>query len=128
MKQGYYSFFFFNWLVSLSGLVDVPRNILPLQRPHALDLIKIDNKAVFIRVNLLDALSAEHSQMLTAVKVLHSFWMGLTELLVHELFIIVFKVKVAVGQLLVLFDYFVEDVDVKREVLGGIELLDKLAA
>ena len=47
-------------LVSLAGLVDILRNVLTLQLPHALYLVEVYHKALVVRVVELDALPAEY--------------------------------------------------------------------
>lgn len=47
-------------LVSLAGLVDILRNVLTLQLPHALYLVEVHHKALVVRVVELDALPAEY--------------------------------------------------------------------
>jgi len=65
-------------LVSLLGLLLVLSDILPLQLPHALDLVQVNHEALIVRMELLYTLSAEYSQMVGAVEMLHSLLVLLT--------------------------------------------------
>jgi len=50
-------------LVSLASLVLVLDDVLLLELTHALDLVKVDNKALVVAMQRLDALSTENVQM-----------------------------------------------------------------
>lgn len=94
-------------LISLPGLIDILSNVLTLQLPHPLDLIKVHNKALIVRVVQLYALTAEYRLVVRAVKMLHTLWVLKAKLISHRVLILLFKIKVAFCELFVLLDYFV---------------------
>ena len=59
-------------IFSLCELLLVKILILAMHFAHSLNLIEVNNEAFLVGVLLLDALSTEYSQMVRAVKVLHS--------------------------------------------------------
>ena len=50
--------------VTFTRLFLVFLDVLLLKLPHPLDLVEVDHEALVIRVELLNALSAEHSLMI----------------------------------------------------------------
>ena len=68
-------------LVSLSCLVLVLDNVLLLKLAHTLNLIQVDNEALIVSMEWLDALAAENVQVVRTVEVLDTLWMLLAELL-----------------------------------------------
>ena len=80
-------------LVSLSCLVLVLDNVLLLKLAHALNLIQVDDEALIVSMEWLDALSAENVQVIRTVEVLDTFWMNLTELLREALLVLILEVE-----------------------------------
>ena len=79
-------------------------------------------------MELLNALSAKHSQVVATVKVLDTLTVVVAQLLFESLFILVIEFEVGLSQNGVFFYNFVEDVNVQRETLCTFELLNELAA
>ncbi len=77
---------------------------------------------------LLDALSAEYSEMVGAVEVSNPLLMIRTHLPLQSLLIVFVQVEVGLGQDRVFLDYFIEDVDVEWQSLSTLQLLDQLPA
>jgi hypothetical protein len=90
--------------------------------PHFLDFIKIDNKAPLICMVLLDTLPTENRQMIRAVKMLDPLIMLLTE---QGLRLEVLIFKIDISQNVVTFDYFIQNVEVERQLIHGLDLLHK---
>lgn len=67
--------------VALPGLLLVLDDVLLLELAHALDFIQVNNEALIVAVEWLDALAAENVQVIRAIEVLDTFWVLLTELL-----------------------------------------------
>ncbi len=111
-------------LIPLPCLFDVFGDIFLLQLPHALNFVQIDNEAGVVAVMQTDALAAEYSQVVAAVEVLHSLWVLLAQFLLERVLVLVsasstslFKIEIRLGQNRVLFDDFVQNVDVEWESL-----------
>jgi len=117
-----------NGLVPLASLVLILDDILLLKLSHALNFIQVNDEALIITMEGLDALATENVEMVRTVEVLDAFRMNLAELFGQTILIFIFKVKARPVQNRVLLDNFVQDVDVKRESLCAFELLDKFAA
>ena len=79
-------------------------------------------------MELFDAFSAKHSQVVAAVEVLHTLTVVVAQLLFKSLFVLIVEFEVGLGKYRVLFDYLVEDVNVQWETLSAFELLNELAA
>ena len=92
--------------------------------PHLLDLVEVDDEASLIRVVFLDALAAEDSPVVTTVEVLHALVMLLAEEAVDTL--LVLEVDVAQDGV-PLYD-LVQDVEVERQLVDRLDLLDELPA
>ena len=99
-------------LVPLTSLVDVLLNILTLQLPHPLDLVQVYDETFVVRMVLLDALAAEDCFVVRAIEMLYTLRVLLTELVDHTSFILIIKIEITVGQLLVLLDHLVQNVDI----------------
>ena len=115
-------------LVPLPGLLLVLDNVLLLQLPHPLDLVQIDHKALVVRMVLLDALSAEDSQVVGTVEVLDPLLVLVAHLLLKGVLIILVQVEVSFRQDGVLLDHLVENVDIEGQSLRTLQLLDQLPA
>ena len=70
--------------------------VLALQLSHALDLVKVDHEALFVRVTKFNALPAKYGFMVGAIKVLDTILMGIAELLSHLLLVFIIKIEIAV--------------------------------
>lgn len=114
--------------VTFACLFLVFLNVLLLQLPHPLDLVQINHKTLIVRMELLDTLPAENGLMIRAVEVLNSLLMFIAQFLLKVVFIFLFKVECCFAQDLVFFDNFIEDIDIERESLRTLQLLDKLSA
>ena len=66
-------------IFSLVKLLLVHLLVHPVHFPHLLNFVKVNNETPFIGMVLFDAFSAEHCQMIGAVKVLHSLIVSLTQ-------------------------------------------------
>ena len=115
-------------LVALASLILVLHNVLLLELAHALNLVEIDNEALIVAVEWLDALATEDVQVIAAVEVLDALGVLLAKLLRQALLILVLEVKACAGQDRVLLHYFVQNIDVEGETLSTLELLDELTA
>jgi len=60
-------------LVALPGLLLVLDDVLLLELAHALDFIQVNNEALIVAVEWLDALAAENVQVIRAIEVLDTF-------------------------------------------------------
>ena len=96
--------------------------IFTMHLPHFLDFIKIDNKAPLICMVLLDTLPTENCQMIRAVKMLDPLIMLLTE---QGLRLEVLVFKIDISQNVVTFDYFIQNVEVKWQLINSLDLLHK---
>ncbi len=115
-------------LVAFAGLILILNDVLLLQLAHALDLVQVHNKALFVAVERLDALAAEDVQVVTAVEVLDALGVLLTQLFSKAVLVFILEVETGTGQNGVLLDHFIQDVDVEGESLSTLEVLDELAA
>ena len=93
-----------------------------------MNLVQVNYKALFVRVELLDALPAEDGLVTAAVEVLDAVWVLGTELVQHLVFLLVVKVKLAVSKLSVFLHHFVQDVDVQGKSFCTLEVLDEFTA
>ena len=66
--------------------------------------------------------------MVRAIEMLNSVDVLFTEFLCHTFFILIVKIKVTQCQLLIFFNYLVEDVNIKRQSFSAVKLFDKLSA
>ena len=117
-----------NRLVSFASLVCILDNVLLLKLPHTLDFIQVHDEAIVVAVQWFDAFSTEDRQVIRAVEVLDTLWMLLAELLTESLFILVLEVEGSLAENWILFDDFIEDVDIQWESLGAFKLLDQFSA
>ena len=115
-------------LVAFAGLILVLDDVLDLELPHALNFIEIYHKTFIVSVVGLDALSTEHSQVIGAVEVLHSFIMNLAHLVRERLFVFIFEVEVDFRKNGVLGDDLIENVNVQWKSLCTLKLFDQLSA
>ena len=109
-------------------MLQVLSYILALQLSHSLDLVQIDHETFFVVVKLLDALPAKDSLVVGTIKMLHSLRVDVAEFLNHAVFVIVFKIKVALCQDLILLHNFVQYIDVKRQSLRTIQIFNQFSA
>ena len=84
-------------LVAFARLILILDYVLHLELPHALNFIEVHHEAFVVSVVGLDALSTEHSQVIGAVEVLHSFIMDLAHLVRERLFVFLLEVEVDFG-------------------------------
>ena len=75
-----------------------------------------------------DALTTKNSKVVRAVKVFHSLWVFLTQILGQLLVFLGFKIETSLGQYRVFLNNFIQDVDVEWKALWTVELLHKLPA
>jgi len=115
-------------LVALAGLVLILDDVLLLELAHALDLVQVHDEALLVAVQWLDTLSTENVEVIAAVEVLDALWVNLAELLRQAILILVLKIEGCAGQDRVFLDHLVEDVDVERQPLSTLQVLDELAA
>ena len=115
-------------LVPLPGLLLVLDYVLFLQLPHPLDLIQVHHEALVVRVVLLDALPAEHCQVVRTVEVLDPLLVLVAHLLLQSVLVILVQVEVSFRQDGVLLNHLIENVDVEGQSLGALQLLDQLPA
>eukprot|EP00354_Favella_ehrenbergii_P000882 CAMPEP_0170464500 /NCGR_PEP_ID=MMETSP0123-20130129/9204_1 /TAXON_ID=182087 /ORGANISM="Favella ehrenbergii, Strain Fehren 1" /LENGTH=247 /DNA_ID=CAMNT_0010730179 /DNA_START=573 /DNA_END=1314 /DNA_ORIENTATION=- len=94
----------------------------------ALNFVQINDEALVVTVQGLDALAAKDVEVVRAVEVLDALGVLLAELLGEALLVFVLEVKAGAREDRVLLDDLVEDVDVERQTLCTLELLDELAA
>ena len=106
-------------LIPLPSLFNVFGDIFLLQLSHALNFVKIDDKAGIITVVKSDAFATEDSEVIAAVEMLDSLRMFLAEFFLEGVLILVctctaslLEVEVCLGEDRVFFDYFVQNVDV----------------
>ena len=66
-------------------MLEILRNVLALELPHALDLVQVHDEAIVFRVIQLNALATENRLVVAAIKVLHSLRMLGAELSFHSL-------------------------------------------
>ena len=91
---------------------------------HFFDLIKVHYEAALVRVILFDAFAAEDGLMIRTIEVLHALIVPLTEQALDTLFI--FKVDVAQDRISLY--YLVQYIEVKWQLVDGLDLLDQLEA
>ena len=99
--------------ISLPSLFQILLNILGLKLSHPLNFIQVDHKAFIIWMELFNAFSAENGLMVWTIKMLDSVWMDIAELLYHDIFLFIIKLKITISQLIVFFNNFVQYVDVQ---------------
>ena len=113
-------------LVAFARLILILDDVLNLELPHALNFVEIHHEAFIVSVVGLDALSAEHSQVIGAVEVFHAFIMNLAHLVRERLFVFILEVEVYFGKNGVLGDDFIKNVNVQWKSLGTLKLFDQL--
>lgn len=77
-------------LIAFASLVHILLNVLLLEFPHSLNLIKVHNEASVIRMMQTDTLAAEYSQMIGAIEMFDSFWMLTAQLLLKSVLVFLF--------------------------------------
>lgn len=108
---------------SLLQLLLIHLLVEPVHLAHLFNFIEIDDEAAFVSMVLLDALAAEHSEVVGAVKVLHALVVLVAQQAVDAL--LVFEVDVP--QNAVPLNNFIEDVEIQRQFVHAFDLLHQLA-
>ena len=111
-------------VLSNAELLRIHELVLAMHLAHFLNLVKVDDEAPLIRVVLLDAFAAEHGEMVRAVEVLDALIVFLAEQAVDAF--LVFEVDIAQNR--VTLDDLVQDVEVQRKLVDGLDLLNQLLA
>ena len=106
-------------------LLGIHQLIFTVHLPHFLDFVEINDKAALICMVLLDALPTEYCQMIRAVKMLYSLVMFFTE---QGLRLEVFILEIDISENVVTLDYFIQNVEVKRQLINSFDLLHKFPA
>lgn len=91
---------------------------------HFFNFVKINNKASFVCVVLLDALSAKDRQVIGTIEVLYSLVM----LFAQQTFNTFIIIKVDITQYVVSLHNFIKNVKVKRQLIDTFHLLNQLSA
>ena len=117
-----------NCLVSFASLFLILDDVLHLKLAHTLDFIEIYHETLIISMKRFNALSTEDCQMIRTVEVLDSLWMFLAQLFTQCFFVFILKVERGFSQDWVLFDYFIEDINVKRKSFSTFKLLNQFSA
>ena len=63
---------------------------------------------------LLDALSTEYRFVIWTVEMHHTVGVLLAEFLSHAIFILIIELEVALGQLSIFFNDFIQNIDIER--------------
>jgi len=109
---------------SLLELFLVHLLVHPVHFSHLLDLVEVNHKAAFVSMVFLDAFSAEHGQVVGAVKVLDALVVSLAQQAVNAVFVL----EVDVPQDVVSFHDFVKDIEVQRQLVHAFNLLHQFSA
>ena len=92
--------------------------------PHFLNFVEIHHKAPFISVVFLDALPAKQSEVVRTIEVLHSLVMLIAEQALNALFVL----EINVSEHMVSLDDLVQNIEIERQLVYTLNLLDELSA